>query len=190
MQTGLGWSNDAVTFVSVNDPNYWVLARTCLPGPMQAIIFSADYQWHVFSIPTDLNHDGTVDWSAGENTLRLLTWSGYSPYPSVSAWDAMIVSLDYDGNGIPDYRDNKDGLKVDVYWGPEHARSLAYANTGTLISGDYDVNPVAGSPTSISGSGSITSTVSGEAAVAFNVTYSWTTKMWSGDGGGGRSGRG
>jgi hypothetical protein len=66
-----------------------------------------------------------------------------------------------------------------VFWGPKDARTLASDNTGTLISGDYEVDPATGSPTAISGTGTIPSEVNGDAIVTFNIAFN-EVKKWSG----------
>jgi hypothetical protein len=71
-------------------------------------------------------------------------------------------------------------LSLDVYKGPKDARTLAYDNTGDLTSGGYAVDPSTGSPTSIDGTGTIPSTVSGDATVTFHVTFDAGTLRWTG----------
>ncbi len=91
---------DQVTYVSVNDPDYY---------PSQVKIWKTisgtEFNWYNFSFSTDLDGDGINDWTEGSNDIRILTWSGYSPAPADSGWDVVIISLDYDGNGIPDYKE-------------------------------------------------------------------------------------
>jgi hypothetical protein len=71
-------------------------------------------------------------------------------------------------------------LRLDVYKGPKDAKTIAYANAGDLTSGGYAVDPSTGSPTSIDGTGTIPSTVSGDAAVTFHVTFDAGTSRWTG----------
>jgi hypothetical protein len=71
-------------------------------------------------------------------------------------------------------------LRLDVYQGPKDARTLAYDNTGDLTSGGYTVDPSTGSPTSIDGTGTIPSTVSGNATVTFHVTFDSVALRWTG----------
>ena len=73
-----------------------------------------------------------------------------------------------------------DNLTLDVYWGPNHSRTLAYRNEGKLTSGDYDVNPITGSPTAVSGTGTIPSAVSGDATISFDIAFNDAMKKWSG----------
>jgi uncharacterized delta-60 repeat protein len=73
-----------------------------------------------------------------------------------------------------------DSLKLDVFWGPKHSRTLAYRNAGNLTAGDYKVDPATGRPLAISGTGTIPSTVSGDATVAFDIAFDDATKKWSG----------
>ena len=73
-----------------------------------------------------------------------------------------------------------DALRLDVFWGPQHHRTLAYQNAGTLTAGDFQVAPATGHLQAISGTGTIPSVVSGDATVSFDIAYSDVTKKWSG----------
>ncbi len=46
----------------------------------------ADY---VLILPADIDGDGTVDWTAGANTIQIRTWSDYNPRPSKSGLDYL-----------------------------------------------------------------------------------------------------
>lgn len=74
----------------------------------------------------------------------------------------------------------RDDLRLDVYRGPKDARTLAYANAGDLISGGYTVDPSTGTPTSLDGTGTIPSTVSGDATVSFHVSFDAVAMRWTG----------
>ena len=71
-------------------------------------------------------------------------------------------------------------LKLDVYRGPKDARTLAYHNAGDLSSGGYTVDPLTGSPTSIEGTGTIPSKISGDASVSFHVAFDSVAMGWTG----------
>jgi hypothetical protein len=171
---------DAVTFAAVND-----LGPAAQANPSgspwawrdRATIEGSAYVWYEIWLPADLNEDGVVDWTSGPNTLYLMTWSGYSPVPSVSGWDAMVVSLDYNGDFV---RDHDADLEIDVFAGPERARTLAYGNAGTLTSNGFDLAPATGTLGSITGSGTIPSTVSGDATIGFDVAYDALLRRWTG----------
>jgi hypothetical protein len=96
--------------------------------------------------------------------------------------DAFAAGLDADANGAADTcaRAQGDELQLHIYFGPKDARTLAYNNAGTLATGDYDVNPVTGSPKAISGTGTMPSSVSGDATVTFNIAFNHATRKWSG----------
>ncbi len=94
---------DLVTYLGVNGllVHAWEVQNA-----YWATINGSEYSWYSFSFSPDLNLDGTVDWVDGDNEFSIDTWSGYNNlYPAVSAWDVIIVSVDYDGNGIPDYKE-------------------------------------------------------------------------------------
>ena len=78
-------------------------------------------------------------------------------------------------------QDNQDNLRLNIFWGPKDARTLAYHNTAKLTSGDYLVNPATGALTAISGIGTIPSAVSGDATVVFDISFNDATKKWSGN---------
>ncbi|MBN2354968.1 PKD domain-containing protein [candidate division KSB1 bacterium] len=41
-------------------------------------ITDSTFHWYVFSLPADVNKDGTIDWLEGTNILRIVNWSGYN----------------------------------------------------------------------------------------------------------------
>ncbi len=60
-------------------------------------------------------------------------------------------------------------------------RSVIYSLAGALSLGDYDVDPATGSPSSISGTGTLASAAgSGSATVSFSLLFDSSTRRWSG----------
>ncbi|MGZ6546085.1 MAG: hypothetical protein ACXVEI_12290 [Actinomycetota bacterium] len=74
-----------------------------------------------------------------------------------------------------------DRLSLGLYEGTQGAKTLAYANVGSLTSGDIDVSPLVGRPTSVNGTGTLPSpSGNGDATIAFALSFSGATKTWSG----------
>jgi len=72
-------------------------------------------------------------------------------------------------------------LSLGLYQGPQGAKTLAYANAGSLTSGDVDVSPSTGRPTSVTGTGTLPSTSgAGDATITFDLASSDVTSGWSG----------
>jgi WD40 repeat protein len=121
-----------------------------------------------------MNFDGSLTMSADGTKLAFDTSaSNLDPSDSDGFFDVYVKEL------APAAASN-DHLKLRVDWGPKDARKLAYRNDGTLTSGGYDIDPATGSPTAVVGAGTIPSTVSGDATVAFDIAFDDATKKWSG----------
>ncbi len=106
----------------------------------------------------------------------LPTFVGWTISGNDDRFQGLIDEVRFSGAGsIP----TKD-LDVGVFQGPKDARTLAYANAGDLTSGGYTVDPSTGSPTSLDGTGTIPSTVSGDATVTFHATFDAGTLRWTG----------
>jgi hypothetical protein len=72
-------------------------------------------------------------------------------------------------------------LSLGLYQGPQGAKTLAYANAGSLTSGDVGVSPSIGRPTSVNGTGTLPSASgAGEATITFDLASSDVTSGWSG----------
>jgi hypothetical protein len=131
----------------------------------------------------DAYSPSTKTWSAapsmltGRSTLGAAIGGDGNLY--AAGGDAGLTSKVFDSAEVLSLGQRHD-LQLDVFEGPDGARTLAYRNAGDLSSGGYAVLPATGSPTSLEGTGTIPSTIGGNATVSFHVNFDGVAARWTG----------
>jgi hypothetical protein len=114
--------------------------------------------------------------TADDASPDLPTFVGWTISGNDDRFQGLVDEVRFSGGGSISSND----LQIGVFKGPQDARTLAYANGGDLTSGGYATDPSTGTPTSLDGTGTIPSTVSGDATVTFHVAFDDVALRWSG----------
>lgn len=131
--------------------------------------------------------------NAGKSATMVTTTTGTAWFTYTgdggAGTDTIVASVDVDGTPLESNQVTKtwlgaevaDAVHLKALWGPAGHRSLAYENGGSLTGGDYVVDPATGEPRSIDGTGTLpSSSGSGDATIAFHLTFDAGRNMWSG----------
>jgi uncharacterized delta-60 repeat protein len=132
------------------------------------------------------DEDGTPDRAFGAGGIVLT-----KPW-----FDIVAVAIQTNGNilaggltvggdadfGLVSYlgSEQHDRLAIRIRSVGRHHRWVDYENSGTLASGDLQVDPDGGQPVAISGVGTLPSSAAGEATVSFDLKLDDVAKKWSG----------